>query len=165
MSVGISPGLEAMLVQLAPVFERLQRHVKPLFDQPIVRMPWILPLAQSQVVPAGQVGAILNSTSFTYSFEWPFEVHWVKFSQDIAHTFRDWRVNFQDQTFQQPLQKNSSLVADLVEDNTGRWTWDFPWVIRPKGGAMQVTVDNLDTINPITVDVAFGGYAMIPRSQ
>jgi hypothetical protein len=163
MSVGLSPGLEALFAQLAPFFQRLKLGIDPILNQPVIRQPYSLPLAQSQVIPAGSTGAILNSTSFNYNFEWPFEVWAVKFSNDIAHTFRDWRINFQDQTFQQPLQKNSSLVADLVDDNTGKWCWTFPWVIRPKGGGMNVTVDNLDTVNPITVDVSFLGYQMVPK--
>lgn len=161
--MSVSPGLEAMLVQLGPVIEQLKKQLGPLLDQPVIRMPWSLPLAQSQVIPPGASGQVLNSTSFTFNLEWPFEVHNVKFSQDIAHTYRDWQVYFQDQTFNQPLEKNAPLVADLVDDNTGKWEWKFPWTIRPKGGAMQVLVTNLDTVNPITVDVAFNGYLMIPR--
>jgi len=163
MSVGLSPGLEAMITQLAPFVQRLKLGLDSILNQPFIRQPYSLPLAQSQVVPAGSNGVALNSTSFSYNFEWPFEVWAVKFSQDISHTFRDWRVNFQDQTFQQPLQKNSSLVADLVDDNTGKWEWKFPWIIRPKGGGMNVFVDNLDAVNPITVDLSFLGYQLIPK--
>jgi hypothetical protein len=161
--MSISPGLEAMITQLLPVLQRLKMSIDPILNQPIIRQPYVLPLADGQVIAAGASGQILNSTSFSYNFEWPFEVHAVKFSQDIAHTYRDWRVSFQDQTFQQPLQKNASLVADLVDDNTGKWEWKFPWVIRPKGGGMNVTVDNLDAVNPITVDLAFIGYQLIPK--
>lgn len=161
--MSMSPGLEAMIVQLLPWLQRLKMGIDPILNQPIIRQPYSLPLAAGQVIAAGASGQILNSTSFSYNFEWPFEVHAVKFSQDIAHTFRDWRVSFQDQTFQQPLQKNASLVADLVDDNTGKWEWKFPWVIRPKGGGMTVTVDNLDSVNPITVDMSFLGYQLVPK--
>lgn len=158
-----SPGLGAMMTQLAPLIQSALNKVQPLLDQPVIRMPYAMPLARSQVISAGQTGAILAPTDFSFNFEWPFEVRAVKFSQDVSHTYRDWRVNFQDQTFNQPLQKANALVADLVDDNTGKWAWELPWVIRPKGGGMNVTVDNLDTVNPITVDLAFIGYLMIPR--
>jgi hypothetical protein len=161
--MSVSPGLEAMMVQLGPVIRKFMDGIDPLLNQPIIRMPWSLPLAQSQVIPPGANNVVLNSTSYTHNLEWPFEVHEVKFSQDIAHTYRDWQVYFQDQTFNQPLEKNAALVADLVDDNTGKWLWKFPWTIRPKGGAMQVLVTNIDTVNPITVDVSFIGYLQIPR--
>jgi hypothetical protein len=164
MSVGdISPGLEAMMVQLGPWIHHIKAALDPLLGQPIIRMPYSLPLAQAQVIPPGGQNVVLNSTSFTFNLEWPMEVHEVKFSQDIAHTYRDWQVYIQDQTFNQPLQKNASSVADLVDDNTGKWVWRFPWTIRPKGGAMNVAVNNLDTVNPITVDMSFLGFLMIPR--
>lgn len=159
----LSQGAEAMLSQLLPHFKGLMDRIEPLLNQPVVRVPYSLPLANSTVIPAGQQGQVLDSTSFSYSLEWPLEVHEVKFSQDIAHTFRDWRVNIQDQVVNQPLQKNTPMVADLVDDNTGKWTWKFPWVVRPKGGALLISVDNLDTVNPITVDLSFNGYLMIPR--
>lgn len=160
----VSPGLSAMLVQLAPVVSQFMQRIQPLLDQPVVRLPWNMSLARGQVIAAGATGQILTPTDFQYAFEWPFEIHTVKFSQDISHTFRDWRYAIQDQTFMQPLQKaQSTLVADVVDDNTGKYEWKFPWVMRPKGGAFQITVDNLDTINPITVDIALLGYLLIPR--
>jgi hypothetical protein len=164
MSADASPGLSSMMAQLGPLIQRLMGGIAPLLDQPVVRFPYSMPLAASQVIPAGQQGAILNPADFQYSLEYPFEVHEVKFSQDIAHTFRDWRVSFMDQTFNQPLQKaNNSLVAGLVDDNTGKWYWKFPWTIRPKGGGMNITVQNLDLVNPITVDIDLIGYMLLPR--
>jgi hypothetical protein len=41
--------------------------------------------------------------------------------------------------------------------------WKFPWTIRPKGGGMNITVQNLDTVNPITVDIDLIGYMLLPR--
>ena len=159
----LAPNVEAMLSQLAPVFKGFMDRIQPLLDQPVVRVPYSMPLAQSVTVPAGQQGFILDPTSFSYSLEWPLEVHRVKFSQDPAHTPRDWRINIQDQVVNQPLQKNNSMVATLIENNTGDWKWKYPWTVRPKGGALIVNVDNLDTVNPITVDLSFVGYLMIPR--
>lgn len=159
----LSPGVEAMLSQLAPFLSGLWNQLQPLLAQPVVRVPWSMPLTTSTVIPAGQQGFILSATAFSYSLEWPFEVHEVKFSQDPAHTFRDWRINIQDQVVNQPLQKSNSMVADLVDDNTGKWSWRYPWTVRPKGGALIVTADNLDTVNPIVVDLSFNGYLMIPR--
>jgi len=160
-----SPGMTAMLTQLAPVVGGFLQRVQPLFDQPIIRMPYAMPLAQSQVIPAGAQNVRLEPTDFQYSFEYPFEVHAVKFSQDPAHTTRDWRVALLDQTFNQQIQKSQSgsMVAQLVDDNTGKWEWKFPWLVRPKGGGLTVSIDNLDTVNPITVDICFLGYQLIPR--
>lgn len=152
-----------MLTQLGPLIHGFMNRVEPLLSQPVVRIPWSMPLADSTVIPAGQQGFVLSSTDFNYSLEWPFEVHQVKFSQDIAHTFRDWRVDFQDQIVNQPLQKTAPMIADLVDDNTGKWIWEYPWIVRPKGGAILVKADNLDDVNPITVDMAFIGYLMVPR--
>lgn len=159
----ISPGIGAMMAQLAPVIQGFLQRIQPLMDQPVIRFPYNMPLTPSQVIPASAFGTPLNASMFGNSLEWPFEVHWVKFSQDPAHTYRDWRVQIQDQTFNQPFQKNSPLVADLVDENTGKWELKFPWVVRPKGGGLSVVVDNLDPNNPITVDMNFGGYLMIPR--
>lgn len=164
MSVDASPGLSAMLAQLGPMIHSWLQKVQPLLDQPVVRFPYSMPLAASQVIAAGSTNAILMPTDFQFSLEYPFEVHEIKFSQDVAHTYRDWRVAFMDQTFNQPLQKaNNSMVADLVDDNTGKWVWQYPWVIRPKGGGMNIQVQNLDLVNPITVDIGLIGYLLLPR--
>lgn len=158
-----SPGLAAMMVQLGPLFQKIMQSLTPLVDQPIVRMPWVLPLARSQVIDAGATGTVLTPTDFTNALEWPFEIRSVKFSQDIAHTPRDWRVTIIDQIFNNPLQKAAFMVADVIDNNTGKWVLDFPWVMRPKGGAWQISVDNIDEENPITVDIALIGSFLIPR--
>ena len=157
-------GLGAMLVQFAPTIKRVVDRLKPLIDQPIIRFPYNLPQANSQVIAAGASGTRLPDTDFIHALEWPFEVHKIKFSQDSSHTFRDWRVRIQDQTFNQDMMKNSTMVALLVQDNTGVWPLDFPWVVRPKGGGLIVSVDNLDVTNAITVDINFEGFLMIPRA-
>lgn len=159
-----SEGQSAQMVQIAPLVKKFLDGIKPLMDQPIIRFPYALPLRQSAVIPAGQTGQRLPDTDFIHALEWPFEVHYVKFSQDPAHTFRDWRVLIKDQTFNQDWAKTQAMVATVVQDNTGVLELDFPWVVRPKGGGLTVTVDNLDTQNPITVDINFVGYLMIPRT-
>jgi hypothetical protein len=161
--MSLSPGLEAMLSQLGPYIKGFMDKIEPLLNQPVVRVPYSLSLASSKVIPPGQSGLILSNNDFNNNLEWPIEVHNVKFSQDVAHTFRDWQVNFQDQIVNQPMQKTSVTVADLVEDNTGMWRWDYPWTVRPKGGAIIILANNLDTVNPISVDLSLNGYLMIPR--
>ena len=160
-----SEGLAAQIVQVMPWFKKQLDKLKPIIDQPIIRFPWNLPLINSQVVGAGLRGQVLPASDFAVGLEYPFEVHKVKFSQDPAHTFRDWRVAIQDQTFSQDMQNNPAMVALLVDDNTGAWKVGdpYPWVVRPKGGGLTVRVDNLDAVNPITVDISFQGYLMIPR--
>lgn len=157
-------GLAAMLMQLAPTVKGLVDRLKPIVDQPVIRFPYVMPLRQSLTVGAGQTGQPMPSSDFMHALEWPFEVHKVKFSQDPAHTPRDWRVLIKDQTFNQDWVKTQAMVDLLIDNNTGVWDLDFPWVVRPKGGGLTVSVDNLDTVNPITVDINFIGYLMIPRA-
>jgi len=157
-------GVSAMLIQFAPTIKKIVDRLKPLVDQPIIRFPYNLPLANSQVIAAGASGIRLPDTDFVHALEWPFEVNAIKFSQDPSHTFRDWRVSIQDQTFNQIMMKSNTMVALLTNDNTGRWSLGFPWVVRPKGGGLIVSVDNLDATNPITVDINFEGFLMIPRA-
>ena len=159
-----SPGAGAQAAQLAPFFQRLLLGLAPILDQPVVRKPYSMSLSNSQVIPPSST-VVLTPTDFSYSFEWPFEIHRVGFDQDPAHTFRDWRVSILDQIFNQPLEKanTGSLVSTLVNTNTGKYEWEYPWIMRPKGGAFSILVTNLDTVNPITVDISFLGYQMIPR--
>lgn len=157
-------GLAAQIVQVMPWIQKQIDKLKPLIDQPIVRIPFTMPLITSQVVAAGQNNFPLPSSDFALSLEYPFEVWQFKFSQDPGHTFRDWRVAINDNTFAQDLQRNPAMVALILSDNTGAWRLDpFPYIVRPKGGGMNIRVDNLDTVNPITVDIALQGYLMVPR--
>jgi hypothetical protein len=159
-------GPAAMLNQFLATLQGIADTVVPLLNQPIVRMPYNLPLATpitGLVVAAGGRNTPLPSQDFMSSLEWPFEVHDIKFSQDGAHTFRDWRISFKDQVFSQDLQKNSVRVSTIVSDDTGMWRLKFPWIIRPKGGGISMTVDNLDAVNPITVDINLQGYLLVPQ--
>lgn len=159
-------ALGAMFTQLAPTISNIMNGLKPLMDQPIVRFPYVIPLSASQVIQPGQT-ATLTPPDFNYSFEWPFEVWKVAFSNDPSHSFRDWRVAFTDQTFSQPWQKSTSgvMVSTLLDANTDKWCLEMPWVIRPKGGGLSIQVTNLDTVNPITVDIALIGKQLLPRSS
>ena len=159
-----SPGLAAQLAQWAPIVKNLVDRLKPVIDQPVIRVPYNMPLAASRVVAAAATNVPLLASDFSNSLEWPFEIWKVKFSQDPAHTFRDWRFFLRDQQFSQDLMKAAAMVATLVDDNTGVWRLELPWIVRPKGGGLGPTVDNLDAINPITVDVNFQGYLLIPRA-
>lgn len=152
-----------MLMQLAPLAERVINSIKPVIDQPVQRFPYSMPLRQSQVIAAGATGQILTSSDFQNALEYPFEIQQVKFSQDPSHTPRDWRVFFRDQIFSSQMGSNSAMVDTLIDNNVGAWIWRFPWVMRPKGGAFQIFVDNLDASNPITVDIALIGDLLIPR--
>lgn len=156
-------GLASQLLQMAPTIKRIVDSLKPMIDQPIIRFPYVMPLANSQVIGAGVRGVRLPDADFSHSLEWPFEIERVKFSNDPSHSFRDWRVFIKDQSFNQDWHKASSMVDLLVEQNTAQWPLRFPWVVRPKGGGLAVTVDNLDADNAITVDISFEGYLLIPR--
>lgn len=158
-----SNGLASQLLQLTPTITRIVGALKPLIDQPIIRFPYSMPLENTQVIAAGQRNITLPNSNFSHSLEWPFEVHTVKFSNDPAHSFRDWRVFIKDLTFNQDWLKASAMVDTLIATNTSQWDLKFPWVVRPKGGGLSVTVDNLDTVNPISVDLNFEGFLLIPR--
>jgi len=157
-------GLAAMLMQYAPTVKRLVDQLKPLVDQPVIRFPFTMPLVRSAVIAAGASNVPLLASDFGNSLEWSFEVRKIKPSQDPAHTPRDWRLLVKDQTFNQDWGKTSAMVATLIDDNTGAWALDFPWIVRPKGGGLNIFIDNLDTVNPITVDIDFVGYLLIPRA-
>lgn len=68
-----------------------------------------------------------------------------------------------DLTFNQQWMKNPVMVDDLIDANTGFWELPFPWVIRPQGGGQNFNIDNLDTVNPIAVNIALHGCLLIPR--
>lgn len=157
-------GLGAMLTQFAPIMKVVLDKLAPLVNQPVIRMPYVLGNATSLVVAASANGARFPETDFSHSLEWPFEVQRVRFSQDPSHTFRDWRASIADQTFNQDWMKTALMPAQLVNANTGFWELPFPWIVRPKGGALIVSVNNLDTVNAISVDVAFEGELLIPRA-
>jgi hypothetical protein len=157
-------GLAAMLMQWATRWKDVSDRIKPLLDQPVIRQPYTMPNALALVVPAGVTGMVFPNTDFSNSLEWPFEVHEIKPTQDPSHTFADWRLSIKDQTFDRPLHKANQLVAGLVDDNTGVWKLAFPWVMRNKGGGFKIGVDNLEAINPISVNITLRGYLLIPRA-
>jgi hypothetical protein len=157
-------GLGAMIAQLATVFNDAYRHIKPLIDQPVIRQPYAMGTRTGLVIGAGVTGAAFVASDFQHSLEWLFEVHSIKPTQDAAHTFADWRLSILDQTFNYSwFKEGTALVAGIVDDNTGVYKPDFPWIVRPKGGALVLMADNLDTVNPITVNVEVRGCLLIPR--
>lgn len=157
-------GLAAMLMQWATRWRDVTDRIKPLLDQPVIRQPYTMPSSNPLVVAAGATGVAFPNTDFSNSLEWPFEVHEIKPTQDPAHIFDDWRIAIKDQTFDRPLHKANQRVSGLVDDDTGIWRLCFPWIMRNKGGGFTITVDNLDAVNPITVNVTLRGYLLIPRA-
>jgi len=156
------PDVVDALNQILPLAKSALDRVQPLLTQPFRRQPYVIPLVQSAVIGAGLTNQPLQSSDFSHALEWDFEVHYVKFSQDIAHTTRDWRFFVRDLIVAQDLMKASAMVSTLAWDNTGAWELEYPWIVPKKGGGLQPYVDNLDTVNPITVDVAFVGYLLMP---
>jgi hypothetical protein len=158
-------ALAATLTQLAPRIGRIFKGLQFVVDQPLVRQPYILPTSQAggQVIAAGATNVPLLQSDFSHSLEWPFEIYRIRFSNDPQHTFRDWRIMLLDLTFNQQWMKNPVMVDDLIDANTGFWELPFPWVIRPQGGGQNFNIDNLDTVNPIAVNIALHGCLLIPR--
>jgi hypothetical protein len=157
-------GLDAMLAQIMPVMKPLFDRIGPLVNQPIVRYPYNMALTTSTTIAAGVTNQPLLQSDFQNSLEYPFEVKSVTFSQDPSHTTRDWRFANMDLTFNMPWQKTPAMVATIIDANTLKWDLLYPWVVRPKGGGLVPYISNLDTVNPITVDIAFLGNLMLPRA-
>lgn len=156
-------GLAAQLAQFAPFIEGVLRRIAPVLDQPVIRVPYSMSTVTSKVILAGATNTPIAQSDFSDNLEFPFEIEVMKFSQDPSHTFRDWRVSMKDQTLSQEFQKTAAMVALLVDNNTGARKLRFPWTMRPKGGATVMAVDNLDAVNPISIDISLLGYLLIPR--
>jgi hypothetical protein len=156
------PDVVEALAQILPLAKKALDRVEPLLTQPFRRQPYVMPLATSQVIAAGATNQPLRASDFTHNLEWDFEVHRVIFSQDVAHTRRDWRFIIQDLIVAQQLMKASAMVDTLVDQNTGAWDLEYPWIVPKKGGGVQPSVDNLDTVNAITVDIALVGFLLMP---
>jgi hypothetical protein len=163
----LDSGLIASLTQLFPTLEKMVKGAQFLLNAPVIRMPYILATsaAPGQTIAAGAVNTPLNPQDFSHSLEWPFQVSRIRFSNDPQHTFRDWRVMLIDQTYNQQWMKNPVVVDDLIDANTGFWDLPFPWIVRPQGGGQQYNIDNLDTVNPITVNIALHGALLIPSGR
>lgn len=159
--VAMADTVEA-LAQILPLAKKALDRVEPLLTQPFRRQPYVMPLAQTAVIGAGLTNQPLRSSDFAHNLEWDFEVHTIRFSQDTAHTRRDWRFFVRDLIIAQDLMKASAMVATLPLDNTGAWELEYPWIVPKKGGGLQPFVDNLDTVNAIRVDVSFVGYLLMP---
>jgi hypothetical protein len=133
-------------------------------DTNIIRSPYILSTSAPGgiVIPAGQQNVPQLLSDFSNSLEWPFEVTKIRFVNDAAHTFRDWRVRVVDQTFNQEWMKNPAMVEALINVQTGFWELPEPWIIRSQGGGQNWFIDNLDAVNPIQVTIALFGALLIP---
>lgn len=154
-----------MIGQLAYRAQAFMDILRPLVDQPVIRYPHTFSSRTALVMPAGATGVAWVQTDFQNSLEWPFEIERIKPTQDVAHSAQDWRIGISDQVFaQQWFQTQTQLVAGLIDNNTGTWLLKFPYTVRPKGGAFTLTGDNLDTVNPISVNCDFTGYLLIPRT-
>jgi hypothetical protein len=164
----INPNVAALaqsLMQLVPTASRIVNGLRFLFDQPVIREPYILgtSAANGATVAPGAVNAVQLQSDFSHSLEYPFEVERIRFSNDSSHTFRDWRVRIVDQTFNHEWMKSQSVMVEtLVDANTGFWDLHYPWIIRPQGGGQQWFVDNLDTANPINISIVLHGHLLIP---
>jgi len=157
--------LASTLTQLFPRVDRVFKGLQFLVDQPVIREPyWLGTLtAGGQVIAAGATNAPLVQSDFSHSLEWPFEVNRIRFSNDPQHTFRDWQVVIHDLTFSQQWMKGPMLVDTLIAANTGFLELEVPWIIRPQGGGFQIYVNNLDALNPISVNITLHGSLLIPR--
>lgn len=164
----ITPGISALassLMQLAPGVKRLLDGFRFMVDQPVIREPYYLGSSNpgGNVIAAGAANVPLPQADYSHSMEWPFEVRRVRLSNDSAHTFRDWSFTITDLTFQHTWMKNPQLADGMIDANTGFWELPYPWVIRPAGGGWQINVNNLDAVNPITINVVLHGNLLVPR--
>jgi hypothetical protein len=154
--------VSTLMDKILPLGEFALKGLVDLVDPRILRMPYSMPNVGVRVIAAGQVGVSLNQQDFQNSLEWPFEVQRIKFSQDPAHTPRDWRVRITDQSKAQLLMPAPVMVAILIDNNTGAWELKTPRVMAARN-AWQIFIDNIDAINPITIDFALVGELLIPK--
>jgi hypothetical protein len=140
-------------------------------DNLIIRQPYILATSApgGVIIPAGQQNVPQLLSDFSNSLEWPFLIKRIRFVNDAAHTYRDWRVRVVDQTFNQEWMKNPVMVEALINVETGFWELGEPndkdnegWIMRSQGGGQNWFVDNLDTVNPIQITIALEGYLLMP---
>lgn len=167
MANGQDAAVAASLSQVSPLFQRFVNGLSFLIDQPVARQPYVLGTSANPgaVIAAGAANQILLAQDFSHNLEQPFEVKRIIFSVDRQHTFRDFKVFLKDLNFAQDFMKNSIMADTLINHMTHAWELDFPWVIRPAGGGWNIFIDNLDAVNPITVNVALQGSLLIPMSR
>lgn len=159
-------ALAAVLTQLYPRITRLFDGFRFLVEQPVIREHYVMGPANpgGNIILPGAVSTPLQAADYSFSLEWPFQVTRIRLSNDAQHTFRDWALLLQDRTFNHQWMNNPILADGLIDANTGFWTLPEPWVIRPQGGGCQIYITNLDTINPITVNVELHGSLLIPKA-
>jgi hypothetical protein len=161
----MNPGFDTMVMQFAPYIKSFIDWLGPLGNQPVVRVPYTMVNAASTTLLAGVTNQPLLQSDFQNGLEYPFEVRKVRFSQDRSHNTRDWRFANMDLTFNMPWQKAPAMIDTIINAETLEWDLVFPWVVRPKGGGLVPYVTNLDTVNPITIDIGFVGNLLLPRSN
>ena len=154
--------VSTLMDKILPFAELSLKGLLDLVDPRILRMPYTMPNIGTRVIAAGAVGVPLNQQDFQNALEWPFEVQRIKFSQDPAHTPRDWRIRIVDQSKAQQLMAAPVMVSTLITNNTGAWELKTPRVM-PARNAWQIFIDNLDPINPITIDFALVGELLVPK--
>jgi hypothetical protein len=163
----MDPNDVASLLTPTASTQRLLEGLAFLSSAPFDEMPYVMECATpgGQVIAPNARNTVLPTQDYSHSLEYPFRVHELRFSTDAAHTPRDWRVLIKDLSYNQDWMKNPILAADLIAPNTFSWVLRRPWIVRPQGGGVQVYIDNLDTVNPIAVNVALVGVLLIPGGR
>ena len=153
-------SLQNPLVQSFSELSRAAAQINGGFiEQPYILGTSALPGA---IIAAGRANVPQLQSDFSLSLEWPFKVKRIRFQNDPQHTFRDWAVRVVDYTFNQEWMKNPVPVEALIQANTGFWELEVPWIIRSQGGGQNWFVDNLDTVNPITIGIYLEGVLLMP---
>lgn len=157
----------AALITPPTATRRLVEGLAFLNSAPFNEMPYVMECATpgGQIIAPNARNTVLPTQDYSHSLEYPFVVDELRFTTDVAHTLRDWRVLIKDLSYNQDWMKNPVLAAGLVAPNTRSWILKRPWVIRPQGGGVQIYIDNLDTVNPITVNVSLVGVLAIPGGR
>jgi hypothetical protein len=148
---------------LVQTFQQLALAAEQINDG-YVRQPYILGTSAlpGAVIPAGQRNVPQLQSDFSLSLEWPFEIDEIRFVNDAQHTFRDWAVRLVDYTYNQEWMKSPVPVESLIRADTGIWKLPRPWIMRSQGGGQNWFVDNLDTVNPITIGIYLRGVLVAP---
>jgi hypothetical protein len=148
---------------LVQTFQQLAMAARQI-DDGLIAEPYILGTSAlpGVVIPAGRQNVPLLQSDFSLSLEEPFRVDRIRFVNDAQHTYRNWAVRLVDYTFNQEWMKYPVVVEGLIQVDTGFWELPKPWIIRSQGGGQNWFVDNLDSVNPITIAIYLHGSRLHP---
>lgn len=147
------------------------------------------------LVPNATIGVPFPDAVFLHTVDKPFEIHRMKATimpfnnatpsvvvspatlvvqaQDLRTILADYvRLEIVDQSKNEKLTRNPTLVESLVDNEARTWEWEDPYtIVRAEG--FQVTADNLapaafalvggaaETVANLSIRLSFQGYLLV----